>query len=218
MTTTLAQQSRQTPTSSPAPMSPKQIRKGRRMALLLLAVGFGPIILATVMFYGGWFNPAGHTNNGTLVLPLVPVSELHLQTAEGTPLESRFGPAQTDAKWLLLVVAADCTEVCQQLLYTTRQTNVALGKYASRVGRGAAIASVPADLKQRWATDFDRMEPFSTAPEQTPAWPVGVVPGEAPQLLVIDPFGNVMMRYPASVPGGDVLDDLKHLLKISRIG
>ena len=216
MTTTVAQQNRQT--STPTPMSPQQIRKGRRMALLLLVVGFGPIILASAMFYGGWLNPAGHTNNGTLVLPLVPVSALHLQTADGTALESRFGATQTDAKWLLLVVAADCTQACQELLYTTRQTNIALGKYATRVSRGAAVASMPPALSQRWSVDFERMEPFSIAPAQTAAWPSGVVPAEAPQLLLVDPFGNVMMRYPAEVEGGDVLNDLKHLLKISRIG
>jgi hypothetical protein len=55
-------------------------------------------------------------------------------------------------------------------------------------------------------------------PAQTPVWPPGVEPTQAPQLLLVDPLGNIMMRYPASVPGGDVLDDLKHLLKISRIG
>ncbi|HEV8078271.1 MAG TPA: hypothetical protein VGP45_07785, partial [Marinobacter sp.] len=102
MTTTVAQQTGQT--TSPKPMSPQQRRKGRRMALLLMAVGFGPIILASAMFYGGWLNPAEHTNNGALVTPLVPLSDLQLQTAPGTPLAARFGPTQTSATWLLLVV------------------------------------------------------------------------------------------------------------------
>jgi hypothetical protein len=216
MTTTVAQQTSQT--ASPKPMSPQQIRKGRRMGLLLMAVGFGPIILASAMFYGGWLNPAEHTNNGALVTPLVPLSDLQLQTAQGAPLAARFGPTQTSATWLLLVVADNCTEVCQQLLYTTRQTNIALGKYATRVSRGAALTSLPPALAQRWPADFERMERFEPLPAQTPVWPPGVEPTQAPQLLLVDPLGNIMMRYPASVPGGDVLDDLKHLLKISRIG
>ncbi|HEV8077129.1 MAG TPA: hypothetical protein VGP45_01960 [Marinobacter sp.] len=216
MTTTVAQQTAQT--TSPKPMSPQQRRKGRRMALLLMAVGFGPIILASAMFYGGWLNPAEHTNNGTLVVPVMPLSGLQLQTEQGKPLADRFGPTQTSATWLLLVVADNCTEVCQQLLYTTRQTNIALGKYATRVSRGAALTSLPPALAQRWSADFERMEQFTSLPAQTPVWPPGVEPSQAPQLLLVDPLGNIMMRYPATVPGGDVLDDLKHLLKISRIG
>jgi hypothetical protein len=115
-------------------------------------------------------------------------------------------------------VADNCTEVCQQLLYTTRQTNIALGKYATRVSRGAALTSLPPALDQRWSADFERMERFTPLPAQTPVWPPGVEPSQAPELLLVDPLGNIMMRYPAGIPGGDVLDDLKHLLKISRIG
>jgi hypothetical protein len=62
------------------------------------------------------------------------------------------------------------------------------------------------------------MERFTPLPAQTPVWPPGVEPSQAPQLLLVDPLGNIMMRYPEGIPGGDVLDDLKHLLKISRIG
>lgn len=218
MTTTGAQQNPQVASPSPKPMTQQQIHKGRRMALLLLAVGFGPILLATVMFYSGWLNPVAHTNKGTLVTPVLALSNLQLETEQGLPLAGRFGPSQTSAKWLLLVVADDCTEACQQLLYTTRQTNIALGKYATRVSRGAALKTLPPALTQRWLADFDRMERFNPQPGQTPAWPPGVEPAQAPQLLVVDPLGNVMMRYPAGVAGGDVLDDLKHLLKISRIG
>ncbi|HEV8077623.1 MAG TPA: hypothetical protein VGP45_04470, partial [Marinobacter sp.] len=140
------------------------------------------------------------------------------QPAQGKPLAERFGPSQTSATWLLLVVADNCTEVCQQLLYTTRQTNIALGKYATRVSRGAALTSLPPALAQRWSADFERMEQFTLLPAQAPVWPPGVEPSQSPQLLLIDPLGNIMMRYPAGVAGGDVLDDLKHLLKISRIG
>ena len=71
--------------------TPEQARRGRRTAFLLFALGFGPMIVATIMFYTGWLNPAGHTNNGVLLQPVAPVSTLNLETASGTPLAERFG-------------------------------------------------------------------------------------------------------------------------------
>ena len=55
--------------SSDAP-TPAQVRRGRRTALLLFAVGFGPLILATVMYYTGWLNPEGISSNGNAVVAL----------------------------------------------------------------------------------------------------------------------------------------------------
>ena len=63
--------------------TPAQIRRGRRIALLLFAIGFGPMIVASVMFYTGWMNPTGQSNNGTLVQPPVAVSDLGLVNGEG---------------------------------------------------------------------------------------------------------------------------------------
>ncbi len=38
------------------------------------------------------------------------------------------------------------------------------------------------------------------------------------QVFIIDPLGNLIMGYQAEQPGGDLLDDLKKLLKASNIG
>lgn len=40
----------------------------------------------------------------------------------------------------------------------------------------------------------------------------------APQLWIVDPHGNLVLRYGAKVNGKHVLDDLRHLLKLSNIG
>jgi glutathione peroxidase-family protein len=39
-----------------------------------------------------------------------------------------------------------------------------------------------------------------------------------PQLWIIDPHGNLVLRYDPSVKGKDLLNDLRHLLKLSNIG
>ena len=42
------------------------------------------------------------------------------------------------------------------------------------------------------------------------------VPGA--QLWLVDPHGNLVLRYPAGSNGKAILDDLRYLLKISLIG
>lgn len=198
--------------------SPEQVRRGRRTALLLFAIGFGPMIFATIMFYTGWLNPAGHTNNGTLIQPVVPVETLNLETAAGKPLTARFGPDKVEPQWMLMVVAGECGSECEELLYLARQVNIALGKNANRVSRAAALGSVPGDLASRWQSEYSLMERLTPAPGTTPDWPAGIDPQAQPRILLVDPFGNLMMHYGAGNTGKEMLEDLKHLLKISQIG
>jgi hypothetical protein len=40
----------------------------------------------------------------------------------------------------------------------------------------------------------------------------------APQLWIVDPLGNLVLRYPPETNGKDVLNDLRQLMKISNIG
>ncbi|MBW0148163.1 hypothetical protein KXD86_11655 [Marinobacter sp. CAU 1620] len=198
--------------------SPEQVRRGRRTAVLLFAIGFGPMIFATIMFYTGWLNPAGHTNNGTLIQPVVPVETLNLQTGAGNPLAERFGPDTAEPQWMLMVVAGECDSACEELLYLARQVNIALGKNANRVSRAAVLGNVPGDLSSRWQKEYSLMERLKPASGTSPDWPAGIDPEAEPRILLVDPFGNLMMHYGADNTGKQMLEDLKHLLKISQIG
>ncbi|MCG8520292.1 MAG: hypothetical protein MI794_20085 [Pseudomonadales bacterium] len=218
MTTTTAESMNQPASQTPQHPTPAQVRRGRRMALLLFTVGFGPMILATVMFYTGWLNPTGHSNQGVLVQPVVPVDQLQLRGVGGEPLAERFGLSETEGQWLLLVVAEDCDGACEQLLYLARQVPVALGKNANRVARAAYVGQIGAELSATWEQQYRAMERLSLAPDSRPQWPEGVRPGQAPAVLLVDPLGNVLMRYDERHSGKDMLKDIKHLLKLSQIG
>lgn len=198
--------------------TPEQARRGRRTAYLLFALGFGPMIVATIMFYTGWLNPGDHTNNGVLMQPPVSVSTLNLETSSGTPLAERFGPDKTDPEWLMIVAAGPCGSQCEELLYLTRQVNIALGKNANRVSRAAALGSIPSGLQGRWPSEYSAMERLVPAEGSQPSWPPGISPESEPRILLVDPFGNVMMHYGSEHTGKEMLEDLKHLLKLSQIG
>ena len=51
-----------------------------------------------------------------------------------------------------------------------------------------------------------------------PAYTRGAQGNGGAQLWIIDPHGNLVLRYDPSVKGKDVLNDLRHLLKLSNIG
>ena len=212
MTSTTAEHS----TRDDAP-TPAQVRRGRRTALLLFALGFGPMILATVMFYTGWLNPDGYSNQGQLITPPVAIQDLGLTGADGEPLEQRFAVEQDDRNWLLMVTADQCNQSCEELLYLARQVNIALGKNASRVNRAALVGSVPAELDNRWNDEYRLMERL----QQTSAsgsWPEALGSRSEPAIFLVDPLGNVMMKYTSENTGKQMLKDLKHLLKLSTIG
>ena len=198
--------------------TPEQVRRGRRTALLLFAIGFGPMIFATIMYYTGWLHPETRSNHGELIQPAVPVAELNLLDADGDPLQTRFGPQLQEPKWMLMVIAQTCGDDCEQLLYLARQVNIALGKHANRVGRAAWIGEVSPELQQRWDTDYRSMERLQIAPGAQAGWPEQANPAGAPGILVVDPFGNVMMHYDTGHSGKHMLEDLTHLMKLSQSG
>ncbi|HSO99822.1 MAG TPA: hypothetical protein VLN90_00010 [Thioalkalivibrio sp.] len=199
-------------------ISPEQVRRGRRTALVLFAIGFGPMIFATIMFYTGWLNPSGHSNNGELLQPPAALEQLQLEGANGKPLADRFGPEMADAEWMMMVVAGSCGRDCEELLYRARQVNIALGKNANRVNRSAWLGSVPAELSTRWDDEYSSMERLSIPEGNTAQWPADIDPQQQPRILLVDPFGNIIMHYGTEHTGKDMLKDLKHLLKLSQIG
>lgn len=201
---------------TPSQRSPEQVRNGRRMALLLFVVGFGPIIVATAMYYTGWLNPEGFANKGELINPPVSVAALNLRDSDGEPIEDRFGPEIEDPEWVMLVTSPGlCADECQQLLYLARQVNIALGKNANRVNRAAYLEKVPPGLAESMSEEYPSMELLTT---EESAWPDAVAPDSKPRILLVDPFGNIMMRYNSEHIGKDLIKDLKHLLKLSQIG
>ncbi|SDW77311.1 hypothetical protein [Marinobacter mobilis] len=199
------------------PLSPERVRRGRRVALLLFVIGFGPMLLATVMYYTGWLNPAGHVNYGSLVQPLVPVSQLNLIGTDGKRLADRFTAPTANRQWLMLTTAEGCAQTCESLLYLSRQVNVALGKDANRVARAAYLTELTLSQQQRLGAEYEAVEMLRRG-GRDPVWPDAINPAAGPRILLVDPLGHVMMQYTPDNSGEDMLKDIKRLLKLSQLG
>lgn len=189
------------------------VRRGRRNLLALFAIALVPVLIAMVMYFAGVGVPEGRTNKGELLEPLrpIPTSEWRFLAAER---EWQMGP---ESGWKLIFAgAATCDEPCMQLLHHARQTHIALGRETSRVKRYyLALGAAPAaDVQEMVHERFPGFEFLVCAGGE----PVCAVAAEQPALYLADPLGNLVLRYTLAGDRRALLDDLKRLLKVSRIG
>lgn len=176
--------------------------RGRLQLILILLVVLGPMILATSMYKLQFWVPEGRSYHGEMI-------------GSGQS-RADIGIDAQEARWQLLVSApATCIEDCQRLVYLARQIQIGLGRDASRASHALAAAQpLPGEFQGTLEREYPQLQRY---PLDTQRYGQKVdVPG--PQLWIVDPHGNLVLRYDAKVNGKQVLDDLRHLLKLSNIG
>jgi len=182
--------------------TPVQVR-GRRPLLLLVVLFVAPLGSAFLLYYGSGWRPAGHTNHGQLIVPVVPVPG------------AAFG-----GKWSLVVIGAGeagCDASCRDTLIYARQTWLSLGKLTPRAQRVL--------LGGEGCCDRDYLQREHPGLLSLPADEAGTAalrqlfpPPREHAIYVVDPLGNLMMRYDVRDNPQGLRDDLKKLLELSHIG
>ena len=181
-------------------------RPNRRKLIVLLLIFFVPLGIAFAMYYGSSWRPTGTTNHGQLLLPTVPAD---------VPL--------LHGKWALVVIAdGQCDEDCRTALILARQTRLALNQDSPRVTRVLLATAQCCDSTYLAANhpglqtlDLAAEAQAGTASALLAAFPAtGLHDG----LFIVDPLGNVVMRYGIHDTPKNLLTDLKKLLNLSSIG
>lgn len=181
-----------------------------RGKLLALAALFAAPLVASVIAYNV-VEPRSPASFGELLLPPAAVTPQRFGRAGG----GEFAFREVAGKWVL--VASDsgaCPEPCREKLATMRQVRLALGRNAPRVERVFVID----DLRAPAAGLAEELA--GTRLVLTPAG-MRLPPGAAndrAHIYLVDPHGNVMMRWPAGADRKRMLGDLQRLLKASQIG
>jgi hypothetical protein len=168
----------------------------------LAALFFLPVLASFWIYYFTDWRPAGSTAHGVLIQPPV-------QLANGDVFQD---------KWTLLYVAdGACDPACVNALYIARQTRLLLNKDMPRVNR-VLLATGPVDraLLERRHPGVLLLDASSPATDGV----LRAIPAaqRANGLFIVDPLGNLVMRYDARENPKGLLDDLKKLLKLSHIG
>ncbi|ABC26974.1 conserved hypothetical protein [Hahella chejuensis KCTC 2396] len=194
--------------------------RGRLKLWGIILVAATPLIAAMVMYFGRIGIPSGSTNHGDLIIPPLDAVEIGVNL----PDERLEEITQADGKrqWLMLTIAGDvCSERCAQALYLSRQVNIALGREADRVGRALLADAGDASLQQA-LNDYPRLlpAPFSSGDMEGLRAKLNEhnIQLQPYDMLLMDPLGNIMMHYSEKHDGKAILEDLKRLLKVSKIG
>jgi hypothetical protein len=179
-------------------------RRGRLQLIMILAVVIGPMILASAMYQWRFWVPETRSYHGELIGNGQTRADLGVSGAQ-------------EVRWQLLVtVPGACDADCKQLVFLARQIHIGLNRDTARASHALASTQPLADdydaLLRR---EFPQLTRYRLEP-QAYAETAGKVEGA--QLWIVDPHGNLVLRYDSRSKGKAILNDLRHLLKISQIG
>ena len=203
-------------------IDPKRVRNARIMLLGLLMVFLLPFIAATVMYYQYRDSTELTTSsNGELILPAVPLAPFDLQDRrDGQTIDLDWLKKQ----WTLVYLGhGECAEICERNLYHMRQIHVALAKEAHRVQRlvvsddTVSIVAFIGDQYPGIVLADGSGENLAAVYRQF-AVAVRDKPVQRDSLYLIDPLGNLVIRFSPDLDPRGILKDIKRVLRASRIG
>jgi cytochrome oxidase Cu insertion factor (SCO1/SenC/PrrC family) len=193
--------------------TPDQDSRARRRARLIVgAIAVtcaGPIVAALIAYFV--FPPAGRVNYGEL-LPPKTLPAARLLRADGRP----FALSDLRGKWVLLHAdRAECAAACETKLFNMRQARLAQGREMDRIERVWLLLDeaepAPAITRLYEGAVLAR-DPDRTFARSVPTADV------RDHIYLIDPLGNLMLRFPKDADPKRMIKDLERLLKASRIG
>ena len=178
--------------------------RGRLQLLLIIGVVLGPMLLASAMYRFGFWVPESRSYDGVLIANGQDRAAIGVSA---TAPERRWGcwsprrrvarpnasnwstwPARSISAWPAKRPRRPCT--------------------GQRDGAGRSLRTAPASRIPAAATPYAGRRRLCPQPRGT----------RHPQLWIVDPHGNLVLRYDVGADGKAILDDLKYLLKISQIG
>jgi len=198
--------------------------KNRKTLVLLLIMFITPVILAYAAYFGNWFTDSGGSQ-GELIIgeQVTDIEDYNIIRANGEKYSGK--EFETLYWWIVPIQTEQCDQVCVSLnLYTVNQTYVGLGKEATRInelaifehGDETDIGSFPKGFSDFTAKGLK-------ANEKTHSGKNLDLP--ANYIYLVDPLGNIFMRYPFITNKNDapllsrkLRKDIKHLFKYSRLG
>jgi hypothetical protein len=191
--------------------------------IILVAVCAVPAVGPYLLWF--FWQPSEFSNYGELVEPRA-LPELKLQALVPVPaadLAPAAPPALPDTtlrgKWFLLMAdGASCDEHCERKLYYLRQLRTMQGKEMERVERVWLVddsTEPQARLREPYAGTWLVRAPDASLLQSLPVKAGG---NARDHIYLVDPLGNLMMRYPRDADPSKIRKDMTRLLKYSRIG
>jgi len=199
---------------SQLPAAPASHWRRNRVLYLLIAVALAPILASYYAYYVA--PPSGRTNYGALVEPQRPVPAFSATGLDGTAFDLR----SLKGKWSFVMVdGGACDEYCQSKLFHMRQLRTMMGKERDEIERVWFITDreplATMLIREYEGTYFVRaderdLRPFLALPETANA-------SLRDHVWMVDPYGNLMLRWPRNADPKGTKSDIARLLKASSL-
>jgi hypothetical protein len=178
--------------------NPEKKRSGR-VKLVLLALLFMLPMGASYLIWWLDLAPGTAGNYGTLLTP--------------RPVTLPAAP-ELKGKWVLVQFdGGACTTACERKLYFMRQVRRAQGKEMLRVARLWLVTDGVAPRAELLAAIQGTVVALAPAGLDFPA-----EQSASGHIYLVDPLGNLMMRFPHDPDPSRVIKDIQRLLRASSFG
>jgi len=168
----------------------------RHKLLLIAAVCLAPLVLGTLAYFFRW-EVGAPGNYGELLKP---------RELSGPPFAPRLR-----GKWVMIAFdAAACDAWCERKLYYMRQVRRAQGKDTDRVVR-VWVVTEGGQPRPELVQAFEGTEVFHPGQGFTRRFPGDPVD----HIYLVDPQGNLMMRWPRDADPSRMLKDLQRLMRVA---
>lgn len=193
----------------------------RATLVIIAAIFLLPLALAWLMYIGAVeFQPESTRNRGILVSPPVPFDWSQARRVEaGTQPEAAMEGLLEH--WVVLYpVDGACDLDCERHLSSIRQVHLASGRDRERIRLVVLFRDQP--LGDTAKTVKNIYNKFFLAADSTAQLRDAIALASSSisrvgSTYLIDPLGNIMMVYPATSDPNDLKEDLKRLLKWSKL-
>ncbi len=194
-----------------------------RTKFVLMFLLFAMPITASYLTFFFWA-PTRTNNYGELIRPVVVMPSEKFSIVDGKDAPDKAGDYALRGKWLIVTRdSGTCDPACEKKLYAMRQSRLILGKDLDRIVRILLIddgVTPSAKIRQ----DFVGMA-FVNAKDSVwltklplpSAAPSTAVTSSRGYIYLVDPMGNLFMRYPADADIKKMTGDIRQVLKASQL-
>lgn len=202
-------------------IDPVKRRKARISLVLLFVLFSAPVLLAWYVYFAGteWI-PKGKVNRGELVIPARPLKLPLAVDVDGKPVDTE--PMWAHFWTMVYLGPGSCDRHCEEQLYKIRQIRHGTNKNMYRVATAYFISDGKAPDKPDFlAGEHPKLNTLIMQDRQAilDQFRVGSETDAETEgrIYLVDPLGNLMMRYEPDVNPSDIGKDLKRVLKVSAL-
>jgi len=190
----------------------------RKTLLIILFLFMLPVLISFVLYFVQW-RPSNTVNYGELILPSRTIADRNMVAIDGSQVKF----SSLHGKWTMVYFdTAACPESCMSQLFFMRQTHTAQGKNYDQMQRLMVLTDVQGiDSLKSKLTDYADMLVWHSEKAEVAKLLQEFAPDAAAAdaqhyIYLLDPQGNLMMRYKLGAEPAGVRKDLERLLKYSN--